>query len=139
MIAPAKQFLVLLLAFTSLYSTIVHWRSTIDFDRGAKAMAAWEARLQPVREALPVQRGVIGFIGEWDVPGVEFSAGDQETEFILTQYTLAPLILARGAAAEWNLAILSKAAYEKWQETKTENFEVISLGHQVYLFHRLNP
>lgn len=134
----AKQLLVLLLAFSSLYSTVEHWRSTINFDRGAAAMEAWEARIQPVKEALPIERGVIGFVGEWDVPGVAFSAGDQETEFILTQYTLAPLILVRGTVAEWNVAILSKTAYEKWQATKTGDFEVIPLGHQVYLLRRLN-
>jgi hypothetical protein len=131
-----KQFAVVLLALTSLYSTVLHWHSTINLDRGAKAIDAWEARLHSVRETLPVKRGIIGFVGDSNVPGIEYNSGDQETEFILTQYTLAPLILVPGTVADWNLAILGKVAFEKWQQSNQGNFEIISLGHQVYLFHK---
>jgi len=131
-----RQLVVVLLVFTSMYSTVLHWRSTVNLDRGANAIAAWEARLQPVREALPVKRGVIGFVADWDVQGIEYNSGDQEVEFMLTQYILAPLILVRGAVADWNVAILSKGAFATWEPSNRGKFEIIPLGHRVYLLRR---
>lgn len=55
----------------------------------------WEKRLSALREDLP-DRGVIGYVSEQDYPGVPFNIVDQDEEFVLTQYSLAPLILDRG-------------------------------------------
>jgi hypothetical protein len=131
-----KMLAVILLVVTSLYSVALHWHSTIGLERGAEAIDKWESRLQPVREALPLQRGVIGFVGDWDVPGVDYSFADQETEFMLTQYALAPLILVKGPVADWNVAILSRDDLEIWMISNGEHFEVIPFKHNIYLLHR---
>lgn len=55
----------------------------------------WEERLKELRQDLP-KDGVIGFISERDVPGMDSSPIDQDAEYTLTQYSLAPLILTRG-------------------------------------------
>ena len=52
-------------------------------------------------EALPIQRGTLGYLAEWDVPGADFVASDLDAEYILTQYAFAPFILARGVNHEW--------------------------------------
>lgn len=59
------------------------------------AASGWERRLSALMDDLP-ESGVIGYVSEQDYPGVPFSAVDQDEEFVLTQYTLAPLILDRG-------------------------------------------
>lgn len=132
----ARKLIVIFLVCTSLYATFLHWRSTIDLDRGAEALDQWEAQFQPVREALPVKRGVIGFVDDSDVPGIEYDPGDQETEFILTQYALAPLILVKGAVADWNVAILSREAVRLWKETNKGEFDVIHIKNNIYLLYR---
>lgn len=131
-----QRLAVFLMLITSSYSIILHSLSTVNVDKGSEALEAWEARLQPVRDALPIKRGVIGFVGEWDVPGVESAFMDQESEYLLTQYALAPLILVRGAEAEWNVAILNKTAFTLWEQSNQGRFKVIHQGHNVYLLHR---
>ncbi|HEY6074559.1 MAG TPA: hypothetical protein VIV15_14515, partial [Anaerolineales bacterium] len=74
---------------------------------GGEAIASFEKRLEPVKAPLPFQRGVIGYFGEWDMPGAGYEELDQHAEYLLAQYALAPLILKRGAGAEWNVAVLS--------------------------------
>jgi hypothetical protein len=127
---------VWLLALTSLLSVLLFWRSTIGLERGAEALDAWEARLAPVRAALPIERGVIGYVGEWDVPGAEYSFWDQESEYLLAQYALAPLIVVKGPGAEWNVAVLSPKSFDIWQSSHAGEFEVTRLKHNVYILHR---
>ena len=59
------------------------------------AASMWEERLALLKADLP-KEGVIGYVSEMDYPGVPFGAVDQDEEFSLSQYTLAPLILDRG-------------------------------------------
>ena len=68
-------------------------------------------RFAPVRGALPFVRGVIGYISDSDVPGADFNAANDEGEYILTQYALAPIVLVRGTDQEWNLANLSRESF----------------------------
>jgi hypothetical protein len=76
-------------------------------------------------------------VGEWDVPGIEYSYWDQESEYLLAQYALAPLILVKGPAAEWNVAVLSPQAFEAWSELNPGLFEVQHIRQNVYLLHKL--
>lgn len=131
-----QKLMVVLLIVASLRSGFRQWQSTINIDKGSSALEKWEERLKPVRETLPIKRGVIGFVSEWNIPGLEHSFADQETEFILTQYALAPLILVNGPVAEWNVAILNNKALKMWEEANPGQFEIIPLKHGVYLLHR---
>lgn len=132
-----RKLAVILLVLTSLYSMFLHWRSTMNMDRGSAALESWDAEFQIVREALPVESGTIGFVSDWDVPGIEYDFGDQETEYILTQYALAPLVLVKGPVAEWNVGILSREALKIWKETNKGKFEVIPIRKNIYLLKRV--
>jgi hypothetical protein len=55
----------------------------------------WEDQFTLMRDLLP-DSGVIGYLADWDFPGQEEST-DLETEFRLTQYALAPVVVARGS------------------------------------------
>lgn len=127
---------LLVLVLTALFSAFHFWRSTLVRDQGGEAIVAFEKRLEPAREAIPFQRGVIGYLGEWDVPGIGTEFRDQQVEFLLAQYTLAPLILQRGAQAEWTVAVLGPPALQAWQKTHPGEFEIIPLGRGVYILHR---
>ena len=45
---------------------------------------------------------MIGYISDSDVPGAAYDAANDEGEYILTQYALAPIIIVRGTDQEWN-------------------------------------
>jgi hypothetical protein len=138
--ANFRRIVMGLLVLASLFSVVRYWRLTLNIDRGKEALDAWEARLAPAREALPFQRGVIGYVADWDVPGVSYAYADQEGEYLLAQYTLAPLILKKGPAAEWNVAVLSPKSFAAWQAAFGKQFEVSNIGHNVYILRKLeNP
>lgn len=133
------QILFFLLIALSLYSSARYFRWTftagkIDFDH----VAAWEARFEPVKQALPLQRGTLGYIADWDVPGADFDPSDQDAEYILTQYAFSPFILERGADHEWIVGSLSPSAYEKWVKVRAGQYEDFKFKGSVYLFHRLD-
>ncbi len=44
--------------------------------------------------------GVIGYLADWDIPNAKYGSSDQEVEFLLAQYTVAPVVLERGADHE---------------------------------------
>ena len=79
---------------------------------------------------------MIGYLGEWDVPGIGYEPNDQHAEYLLAQYALAPLILQRGATAEWNAAVLGPKAFAAFQQAHPGEFEISDLGHNVYILHR---
>jgi hypothetical protein len=134
-----QQILLVLLTALSLYAGIQYFRWTftagkVDFDH----VAAWEARFEPVKQALPIRRGTLGYIADWDVPGAGFDPSDQDAEYILTQYALSPFILVRGADHEWIVGSLSPSAYEKWVKVREGRYEDYKFKGSVYLFHRLD-
>lgn len=135
----AQQILSTLLVLTSLYASFQYllWTFTagkIDFDH----IEEWGSRFDPVREALPIQRGTLGYLAEWDVPGADFVASDLDAEYIITQYAFSPLILARGVDHEWIVGSLSPHAYELWKQTRVGEYEDLKFKGNVYLFHRLD-
>ena len=55
----------------------------------------WENRMALLKKELP-GTGVIGYLADWDIPG-QGENSDLETEYRLTQYALAPVVVARGS------------------------------------------
>ncbi len=99
----------------------------------------WEVRFQPVKKLLPFQRGVVGYITNSDVPGASYDVNNEDGEYTLTQYTMAPIILVRGDNEEWTIASLNSKAYQIWSQSNQGQFRVISLNDNLYLLHRLTP
>ncbi len=62
---------------------------------GDDMVTAWDKRLRKIRPLLP-ESGVVGYLADWDIPGAQFGSSDQEVEFLLAQYTVAPVVLERG-------------------------------------------
>ena len=135
----AGQLLIGLIVLLSLYSSISYliWTQsagTVAFDH----VADWEARFAPVKETLPIQRGTLGYIADWDIPGADFAPSDQDAEYILTQYAFAPFILVRGVDQEWIVGSLSPRSYEAWVQIRLGEYKDYKFKGNVYLFHRLD-
>jgi hypothetical protein len=99
-------------------------------------VADWEKRFAAVRQRIPFVRGVVGYISDSDIPGATYDPANDEGEYILTQYALAPLVLVRGADQEWNIANLSRDSLERWQMGQGADFDIAARGAGIYLMHR---
>lgn len=138
LISLARILMVALLTVFSLYSVYQMVFASMHIgDTGSERLDLWEADMQLVREALPLERGVVGYISEEDLEGVEFAFWDNETEFMLTQYGLAPLILKKGLAGEWNVVVLKEANLKQWLGTNPGNYELIKVKGRFSVLHDL--
>ena len=100
-------------------------------------VANWEKRFAPIRARLPFERGAVGYISDSSIPGITYDAANDEGEYVLTQYALAPIIIVKGTDQEWNIANLGRAAFEAWEKTNAGTFEVIPFKGGLYLLHRV--
>lgn len=134
----SRRTLFLLIVLASLYASLQNLLSTKDLGHiNEDPVAAWEKRFEPLKERLPFTRGVVGYIIDSDIPGVNYDAADEEGEYVLVQYAMSPIILVRGTDQEWNIGNLSRQAYEAWSQSNHGRFEVIPFKGNLYLIHRV--
>ena len=100
-------------------------------------VAEWERRFAPLKKAMPFTRGTVGYVSDSPVTGIDYYNPDDQIEYTLTQYVMAPIIVRKGADREWVIGNFSKQGYEDWIRANPEPFEVTSLNYGVYLIHRL--
>jgi hypothetical protein len=132
-----QRLFLVLIAGASLYGAAHNLFSTPDLGSlRDDPVADWERRFAPVRARLPFVRGIVGYISDSDVPGAAFDPANEEGEYILTQYALAPIIIVRGADQEWNLANLTRDSFERWQLLHAAGYEIVFQQNGLYLLHR---
>ena len=59
-------------------------------------VSVWDRRMRKMIPDLPTH-GVVGYLADWDIPDYAYGDKDQTVEYVLSQYSLAPLILQRGS------------------------------------------
>ena len=99
----------------------------------------WEVRFQAVKKLLPFKRGVVGYITNSDVPGAKYDPNNEQGEYTLTQYSMAPIILVRGDNEAWTIANLNSKAFQLWSQSNHGAFRVTPLNDNLYLLQRLTP
>ena len=133
-----RRGIVVVVVLASLYASVQNLISTRDLGSVTDdPVADWEKRFVPLKAGLPFQRGVVGYISDSDVPGATYDAANDEGEYVLTQYVLAPVIIRRGTAQEWNIANLDRHAFELWSKPNAGKFEVTAFKGGLYLLHRV--
>jgi hypothetical protein len=133
-----QRGVIVLIVLASLYASIQNLISTRDLGSTTDdPVADWEKRFAPLVQQLPFKRGVVGYISDSDIPGFTYNAANDEGEYVLAQYVLAPIIIVRGTNQEWNIGNLDKPAYDIWSSTHQGQFEMITFKDKLYLFHRL--
>jgi hypothetical protein len=127
-----------LIALASLYASLQNLIATRDLGSTADdPVADWELRFARLKQQLPFERGVVGYISDSNIPGIPYDAANDEGEYILMQYAVAPIIIVKGATQEWNIGNLSIKAYSAWSASNRGQFEVIQYREGVYLLHRI--
>lgn len=100
-------------------------------------VADWEKRFTPIKERLPFRRGLVGYISNSSIPGASYNAANDEGEYVLTQYVMAPIIIVKGTNQEWDIANLDRQAFDTWSKSNAGKFNVVALKDGLYLLHRL--
>lgn len=136
----SRRVLLACIILISLYASIQNLISTRDLGGLTEdPVADFEQRFIPLKARLPFQRGVVGYISNADVPGASFDSADEQGEYVLVQYVMAPIIIVRGTDQEWNIGNLSREAYRLWNQSNQGQFDVTPLKDNIYLIHRLKP
>ena len=99
----------------------------------------WEERIQPIRNHLPEDVTLVGYAADWDIPDSEYNPIDQDAEYVLTQYALAPIMVEPGLEHEWIIGNFLNPAFESWLDESLPAYEIRSLGFGIYLIHRTSP
>jgi len=132
-----RIFLGLIVA-ASLYASIRNLAATPELGSVTEdPVAAWEQRFAAVKEQLPFVRGAVGYISDADVPGADFDPANDEGEYILTQYALAPIVIVRGTRLDWNIANFGPATFALWSSQGIGEFEVQPMRGGLYLLRRV--
>jgi hypothetical protein len=100
------------------------------------SVSKWEKRVRPVLEHVPDDVTVLGYVAEWNIPGSEYDIIDQETEYTLTQYALAPRMVQPGLEHEWIIGNFTKPGFRDWLDKNLPPYEIIEIGFGIFLIHR---
>lgn len=105
----------------------------------SEPVADWEQRMAPLKRALPISRGFVGYVSDSSVACFDCLNIDDQIEFTLTQYALAPIIVNKGIDYEWVIGNFGKGTYPAWAQNYTGQFAVQHFPYGIYLLHRLHP
>jgi hypothetical protein len=100
-------------------------------------VSSWDKRMAGLRADLPADVKTIGYVGNWDIlPASDTIYADEETEFVLTQYALSPVIVERGDNDEWIVLNLTPTAYDIWLQRQPQNITIVDYGLRIFLVHK---
>lgn len=134
-----KKLAVLLLVAISIFSSAVYLMETIrSWNPGLitnDGVSGWDERLADLRADLPPGVKVVGYVSDWDVLP-EYDYPNNETEYVLTQYSMAPIIVARNDEQEWLIVNLKPKDFETWAAAQTADIEVTKYPLGLFLVHK---
>jgi hypothetical protein len=114
----------------------IHARTRSEQERSSMdTVSKWEARVHRVLVHLPSDTKEIGYVADWDIPGMEYDLVDQETEYTLTQYALAPRRVQPGLDQEWIVGNFTSPNFRDWLDKNLSSYEIIEVGFGIYLIH----
>lgn len=98
-------------------------------------VSKWETRIHRVLAHIPDNIQDIGYVADWDIPGLEYNLVDQETEYTLTQYALAPRTVQPGLDHEWIIGNFTSPNFRDWLNKNLASYEIMEIGFGIYLIH----
>ncbi len=133
-----QRLLLVLMIAAGLYASVRNLIATQELGSVSDdPVADWEKRFSPIKQRLPFERGVVGYISDSSIPGAGYDAANDEGEYVLTQYVMSPVIIVKGTAQEWNIANLDRQAFDMWSRSNQGKFEVTAFKGGLYLLHRI--
>lgn len=117
---------------TYLINNIKAWNPRLITNDG---VYDWDTRLADLRADLPPDVEVVGYVSDWDI-SPDYNYPNNETEYVLTQYTLAPVIVTRDAEREWVIVNLAPKDFGTWLATQPTDIKVTRYPLGLFLVHK---
>jgi hypothetical protein len=141
----AALILLLLVAGLSLLSIVqlfgqVRQQVQVYEAKPGEGATTWMARIERVVRDLPSQ-GTIGYFSERNFKGIKFNPIDQDEEFAMTQYAVAPRILVDGSCLDYvivNLPYLAVPDVKRLMAEKNLHM-TMEYGNGLYLGRKVRP
>jgi hypothetical protein len=134
-----KKLALVLFILISVYSSVTYlieriqaWNPELITHDG---VYDWDTRLSVLRADLPADVKVVGYISDWDITP-DYNYPNNETEYVLTQYTMAPVVVARRGDQEWVIVNLAPKDFETWRATQPADIDVTKYPLGLFLVHR---
>ena len=103
------------------------------------AVSKWEKRVRLVLDHVPSNVSEFGYVADWDIPNSGYNLIDQDNEYTLTQYALAPRIVQPGLNHEWIIGNFTSSDFRDWLDQKLSSYKITGLGFGIYIIHRTTP
>lgn len=138
-----KRVAAYLLVILCLSAGGVHFMAEVN-DLGPSSLSAdmvsgWEQHMKLIRELIPPDVYVAGYVEKANLPGPRTRYDD--AEFFMTQYGVAPIALVKGIRQEWIIgnfgSTVSLESIKPWLDQNLGRYEVQELGFGIYLIHDL--
>ena len=126
----------LMISFKNAASAAALWDPNRPFNN---PVDRWEKRILRVKNFIPAEVPALGYVADWDLPGVQYSEIDQDAEYMITQYTLAPIPVKPGFDQEWIIGNFTIPGFEDWLDQQMQSYEITKLDHGIYIIHRTTP
>ena len=102
-------------------------------------VSKWEKRVQVVLDHVPSDVTSFGYLADWDLPNSGYDLIDQDNEYTLTQYALAPRIVQPGLDHEWIIGNFTDPGFHDWLDQNLGSYKIKEMGFGIYLIHRTFP
>jgi hypothetical protein len=108
-------------------------------DPAAQMIPTWEKRIQSIRDFLPPEVTIVGYVEKSMVTAqADISPAFDSEEFFLMQYSLAPVVLDLGIEQPWIVGNFDNDTdFRPWLDENIGNYEIQNFGYSLYLIHKL--
>lgn len=108
-------------------------------DPSSQMIPTWDERIQPLRDFLPSEVVIAGYLEKSMVTGqVDIFADFDGEEFFLMQYSMAPVALDLGIEQSWIVGNFDNDTnFQPWLDENLGNYEIQNFGYSLYLIHKL--
>jgi hypothetical protein len=139
-----RMYIPMILAILSIgmagYKTFEDIRARSWLEPSSHMVTTWDQKIQPLRDFLPPDVMVVGYLDKSMVSREAGTVVNFDTEeFLLMQYSMAPVVLEWGADQPWIVGNFdNKAEFRPWLDENLGNYELESFGYSLYLIHKLD-
>jgi hypothetical protein len=131
--------LVALSLFVAITNGQAAYTKRQEASQSIDPVTKWEKRVLPVLDHVPTNVTEFGYVADWDLPNSDYDVVDQDNEYTLTQYALAPRSVQPGLDHEWIIGNFTQAGFKEWLNQNLSAYEISEIGFGIYVIHRTAP
>src|SRR5689334_13920838 len=132
----AMVSLVIFSLFVTMTNGLAARAKWNENSKSIDSVSKWEKRVKAVLNHVPGNVTEFGYVADWDIPDSGYDLIDQDNEYTLTQYALAPRIVQPGLDHEWIIGNFTNPGFRDWLDKNLSSYRLTAMGFGIYLIHR---